>query len=163
MDINWADVGRQVLGKGAPALGKALGGPLGEQAGSILADILGVPADPEAVSAELDNPLQDPKVLSAETERAADWAAILSASQAFQLEMAKLDKGDGFFSYGWRPALSWCLLVLWTWALMFLPLLNAAFHAAIPAPPHDTLLGFTTVWLTIYSGGNTLLRTLGKK
>lgn len=159
---DWAEIGRQVIGKGAPILGEALGGKLGGQAGGLLAEVLGVPASPDAVSEAIAD--ADPDVIQAfETNKSVDLAAIVAANNAFQLELAKLDKADGFFSYGWRPAMSWALLAFWGWSLMLVPLLNSAFHAAIPAPPTDSLLGFTTVWLTIYSGGNTLLRATGKK
>jgi len=39
--MDWNDVARQVIARGAPVLGAALGGPLGGAAGAILAEALG--------------------------------------------------------------------------------------------------------------------------
>jgi hypothetical protein len=54
--MNWSDIGRQLIALGAPLLGTALAGPLGNAAGQVLAEALGAPsALPADVQASLPN------------------------------------------------------------------------------------------------------------
>lgn len=46
--MDWKQVGKQVLGKGAPILG----GPLGAAAGSMLGNLFGLEEDPESITPE---------------------------------------------------------------------------------------------------------------
>lgn len=51
--MDWKQVGKTVVGMGLPLLGSVLGGGMGERAGSLVAEALGVAADPKAVSEQL--------------------------------------------------------------------------------------------------------------
>lgn len=71
--MNWADLGKQVIGLGAPLLGRALGGPLGGVAGDVLAKALGMAeASPSGVKEAL--PSADPLHLA---QAEARWLALL--------------------------------------------------------------------------------------
>ena len=52
--MNWKDI-QSVVGKAAPFIGTALGGPAGGAMGSMLANVLGVEPTPQAISEELRN------------------------------------------------------------------------------------------------------------
>lgn len=151
---------------GAPILGTALGGPAGGAiAGAVigaLADALGTDPTPEAVAAKVES---DPQaaasaVRTVERDQGPNVAMIHAAtSQA--LAAAEVAR-ESWFSWAWRPAMSWLLIVLWTWALLILPTLKATALAALQPIPMDNLVAFTGIWLTIYGGGHTLKAVLGK-
>lgn len=104
--MNWEDIGKTLIGLGAPILGTALGGPLGGIAGKVLADQLGVDSTPAAVGAALQN---DPQVAitaaNAETEWAKTAAAFATASaqqgQAIN-ETMRAEIAGGQPWYHWR-------------------------------------------------------------
>lgn len=50
--MNWSDIG-SIVGKAAPIVGTLLGGPAGAAVGALVASVLNVPNDPEAVSVAL--------------------------------------------------------------------------------------------------------------
>ena len=50
--MNWSDIG-SLVGKAAPLVGTLLGGPAGAAVGAMVANVLGVPNDPEAVNSAL--------------------------------------------------------------------------------------------------------------
>lgn len=50
--MNWSDIG-SLVGKAAPLVGTLLGGPAGAAVGAMVADVLGVQRDPEAVNSAL--------------------------------------------------------------------------------------------------------------
>lgn len=78
--MDWSDLGKQVIGLGAPLVGTALGGPLGGAAGQMLANVLGAAAPtPEAVKAAL--PAADPSRLA---EAEARWAETIRAEAETQ-------------------------------------------------------------------------------
>jgi len=105
--MDWNDLGKQVIGLGAPLLGTALGGPLGGAAGQILAGVLGVSSpSPAAVSAAL--PGAEPARMAeaearwieairseAETQR----AAITETQATMRAEIAASDAVQRW----WRP------------------------------------------------------------
>jgi hypothetical protein len=105
--MNWIDVGRQLIGLGAPLLGSALAGPLGNAAGQILAEALGMPAaqapevgaalpnaSPLAI-AEAENRWVEVVRAEAETQR----AAIAETQQTIRAEIA----ADDVVQRWWRP------------------------------------------------------------
>ena len=53
--MNWKDIGKKIAGKGLPILGNLLGGGIGEQAGNMIAGVLGCEATPEKISNRLEN------------------------------------------------------------------------------------------------------------
>jgi hypothetical protein len=74
--VNWSDIAGAV-GKAAPILGTALGGPLGGVAGALIASALGTSNDPDAVNTAL---AADPAALE----------KLKEAEMANKLEMQKL-------------------------------------------------------------------------
>ncbi len=127
--MNWNELTRQVIGLGAPVLGAALGGPLGEAAGKILADVLGAPSPtPDAVQTTL------PQADAAQVAQAeAQWIGLMQAEsetaraalvQTHETMRAELHADDALQRL-WRPlyaleltvecALLWAVLVRGLW------------------------------------------------
>lgn len=50
--MNWSDIGN-IIGKSAPLVGTLLGGPAGGAVGALVANVLGVKDDPDAVNSAL--------------------------------------------------------------------------------------------------------------
>jgi hypothetical protein len=90
--VNWADLGKTLLGLGLPTIGGLLGGPGGAAVGKVIADQIGVPATPEAVKNAIS---ADPEVLKKMQDTEAEWArteaerfkAAASQSQAINATM----------------------------------------------------------------------------
>jgi hypothetical protein len=164
-----AKAGAPILSGALTTAAGALGGPAGAWMGAgvsavigALADALGTAPTPEAVAAKVE---ADPAAATqaAQQVEASQGGVIaaIHAETARQLALAETNR-ESFFSWGWRPAMSWLLIGLWTWALFALPTLKATALPALQPIPMDNLLSFTGIWLTIYGGGHTLKAVLGK-
>lgn len=154
---------------GAPILKSILvnevGGRTG-QVGSVVIDVLsaalGVDPTPEAIDAAHK---ADPVATETIIKQVEDSGAAMTAfAEALKSRDALLAGEDlkGFFSWGWRPGLSWSLifLCLWTWVLV--PLVNAAMHTQVAGPAPGDILTLGGLWLTIYGGGHTVKEIWGK-
>ena len=161
----------EIAKAGLPALAGALGGP---GASAIANAVIGALAGSAVVPGSPSTPEQAAQVIASDPEAAKVALAGLEIQQTaatMQLDIARAEMTrESFFSWGWRPAMSWLIIVLWAYALLLLPLVNFAIMAVfkvpewpIPPIPMDNLLGFTGIWLTIYGGGNTALRIFGRK
>ncbi|CDM57374.1 3TM-type holin [Rhizobium favelukesii] len=151
---------------GAPILKKLLtdtlpDGLAKDLSGQVLDTIagkLGVEPTAEAIKAAHDS---DPDaVTTAVKETEAQMSTLLVQGRDGLL--AREDARGNWFSWAWRPAMSWLMIWMWTWNTTILPFLNAAFKSALPAVPYDTLISFCGIWLVIYGGGHTLKSVFGK-
>jgi len=86
----------------------------------------------------------------------------MMASSQRNRVLEREDERGSVFSWGWRPAMSWMLLFLWSWNGVILPVVNATADASIAPIPWEHLLGFAGLWLTIYGGGHTIKSVLGR-
>lgn len=105
--MDWSDVARQVIALGAPALGTALGGPLGGAAGKILADVIGAASvTPHDVGVALPScsaeRLAEAETRWAETIRAEADAQRVAISETQQTIRAEIASDDLVQRY-WRP------------------------------------------------------------
>jgi hypothetical protein len=108
--MDWGDLARTVIGLGAPAIGQALGGPLGAAAGRILADALGAAeATPAAVR---DAIIAAPDAAAAAALVAEEkWAAaLLAEAEAAKAQVAAVGEtqraeiaSDDPLQRWWRP------------------------------------------------------------
>lgn len=144
---------------GAPLIRDVLGQKFGKT-GSVVADaVIGVIADkagvePAALPSCPPDKL-DEAILAAEY----DVPAIIEASvkqqaEANRLMLAEMDKGSTW-TWAWRPAFMWAILVFWTWVLVVIPFLNAVAGLAISLPYMDQLLTISLAYIGLYMGGHT--------
>ncbi len=115
-------------------------------------------ATPEAIKDRFD---ADPGavVAAARSVEAGDpvmWEYLAGRGREQAELLKREDDRESFFSWGWRPAMSWLLILLWLWGGVLLPLINAAFHPAITALSVADLVTFSGIWLAIYGGGHTV-------
>lgn len=161
----------EIAKAGLPALAGALGGP---GASAVANAIIGALAGSSATPAQPQTAEDAAKVIAADPEAAKVALASLEIQQTaadMQREIAVAEMArESFFSWGWRPAMSWLIIVLWSYALLILPLMNVAMQAAlglqampIQPIPMENLTAFTGIWIAAYSGGNTLIRVMGRK
>lgn len=164
-----AKAGAPILSGALSTAAGAIGGPAGALLGSgasaiigALADALGTDPTPEAVAEKVE---ADPSAAASAVQQVeaskGDVIAAIHAETARQLALAETAR-ESFFSWGWRPAMSWTLIGLWLWAMLILPTLKALALPALQPVPMDNLLAFTGIWLTIYGGGHTIKAVLGK-
>lgn len=109
--MDWSELARMVIARGAPVLGTALGGPLGGAAGQVLAEVLGangatpsdihdalrVPADPAVQTA-----LAEAETRWVEMVRAEAEAARVAVERTHDSIAAELNAGDVIQRW-WRP------------------------------------------------------------
>lgn len=100
--MRWSDVS-EVVGKVAPVLGGALGGPAGAAVGSLAARALGVDATPEAVA---DAIKQDPQAAIKLAEIEADTRKSMTEAQGSIITAEA--KSESWLARNWRP-----LVMLW--------------------------------------------------
>lgn len=155
MAMDWISLGRQVVALGAPTIGAALGGPVGAEIGGVIAGVLGVEATPGAISEAITaNPGAISTIEANPPVDVTEWLLIHARAAA---ALAKSEgERETWFSWAWRPAMSWLLIILWAWAILVLPLINALSKLGIPLPPYDQILAFSGLWLAIYGGGHTI-------
>jgi len=122
-----------------------------------LADALGSPADPDAIADKIDANPAAAAVAVAPLE-----AEMLSLQIAGRDRRLSAEDAKGWFAWAWRPAMSWLIIFLTGWALILVPLLNAALKAAIAAPTMQEITAFAGLWLVIYGGGHTAKSIWGK-
>lgn len=103
---------KDVLGKVAPVLGTAIGGPLGGAVISILAEVFNTSPTEDSVTAAMKS--ADPEVIKANLARAeaafkaaAEEAVTQREQITSHVEMMRLDYERGWFYSGWRPTAGW--------------------------------------------------------
>ncbi len=150
-----ADILAEIVGKKSPAAAVVV---------KKVADALGTAATPEAIVEKYEAaPQAAADVIKTVQTSDEDYWRYLSGAAAAQAELFKReDERESFFSWGWRPAMSWQLIVLWLWAGLGQPVLNAVTGLAIAPMPFDSLVAYSGLWLAIYGGGHTIKSVLGK-
>lgn len=134
----------------------AVGNTIGGLAGNVIDAVsnqLGVP--PEQIPLQPEAAVQAAvlKVESVTPELILAFARQQELSN--QLQQAEMDKGP-LWSWAWRPAWMWFLMVIWGFVFLVIPIINATFKANIPLPDMSTLSALTIAYLGLYMGGNTV-------
>lgn len=153
--MDWKSLGGELIRKGAPIIGTAIGGPMGGTIGGVLGDIvarqLGVENTPDAIDSALKTMPADElqaKLSAAETEATAKYAFLTEQARA-QADVAKTQveavnetirveagKIDGWWGH-WRLLLAWTLVletIMWppvmVYCIVFAPASLTAFVGA---------------------------------
>lgn len=145
-------------------LEKHLGGEASDIAGSVIdaiAEKAGVsPAElPDVPATQL-----EAAVVAVEAE-APELVLAWNEQQrlANALQLAEMEKaGEATWTWAWRPAWMWLLAFIWFYALVLRPIVNAAVGASIEAVDVSMLMTLTGMYLALYMGGNTAIRTVEK-
>jgi hypothetical protein len=132
--MDWKDIASTV-GKFAPLVGTALGGPAGAAVGAIVSAALGTPNTPDAVSQALQvDPAAAMKLAEIEKDRtlgiqqlivqseANRLASETAALQAVNATMQVEDKSDHWPSYSWRPFCGFVFGIMFGGVYFVLPL-----------------------------------------
>ena len=119
--MDWRDIASTV-GKFAPMVGTALGGPAGAAVGAVVASALGTSATPDAVHAALaTNPDAAVKLAQIEKDRQVELQQLVvqaeanrlandtAAVQAVNATMQTEAKSEHWPSYSWRPFIGFCV------------------------------------------------------
>jgi len=166
-----AILGPILLQVGAPILKRVLekevGGTAGE-VGSVVVDTiatkLGVEPTAEAIKKEFDGDPDGTGAVIRDVEASRDWIMYMAAANAGRDRLLEReDARESFFSWGWRPAMSWLVIFLFGWAMVLVPTVNAAFGSNLVPPSTEDILQFAGIWLVIYGGGHTAKSLWGKK
>lgn len=110
--MNWDSI-KETVGKVAPLLGTALGGPAGSLAGGLIAQALGVDERPDAVAQALQtDPDAAIKLRTVESNNATELRRCMIEAETTRL--AEINKtmraelaADGWFRTGWRPLIGY--------------------------------------------------------
>lgn len=114
--------------------------------------------DPKAIEQAV---ALDPKAAEAFVEKARQELAYLIRANQAQSALALAEAAKSFWHSGWRPALSWQLLVMWNWNVWAAWLIQTLSGVPVPIVPYEHLLAFSGLWLAIYGGGHTLKSIMG--
>lgn len=160
-----------LLTAGAPILARLVedrvGGLVGKAGGRVieaLASGLGVEPLEDVIAhrADLDPHEFELVAQSVQEEHKPEWLAYLTLATAERNEMLEReDARESWFSWAWRPALSWLLMLLIVNEAMTMPVLRAL-GSNIEMVGWENIIAVSGIWLVIYGGGHTVKSVFGK-
>lgn len=130
-----------------------------------LGTALGVDPTPEAIAERYDEEPTVTATVMREVEDSStpeEWRALETAENNRAKLLEREDERESWFSWAWRPAMCWLLILLWLWGLLVQPIVVAMGMEVAPAPI-DSLVAFSGLWLAIYGGGNTIKSVMGAR
>lgn len=158
--MDWSDL-KSVIGKAAPIIGTALGGPAGALVGTLVSSALGTDNTPLAVQAALQaNPDAFLKLQQLEVSHTEFLANILAQNNQSQLAVDLVAEQSASVFQKWRDGLGWIGVVGLGYAFLIQPLFSwgaALWAPLLKAPVLDnsslmalviTLLGATAAHVT---------------
>lgn len=147
--MNWTDAAK-TIGKIAPGIGAAVGGPAGSAVGGLIATALGVDSTPEAVAQAASDPDAAIKLRQIEQEHEREILSLtLQAETARLSEINKTMRAetetDDAFVRRWRPTFGY--MVALSWALQSI----AIGWTIVAAPDHagnvaQSITALTPMW-----------------
>lgn len=153
---------------GFPIVTSILQRKLGDEAGSLVGDVIGaiasrVGAPPE----ELEKIAKESpgKIIDAmrEVERMTpELIGLYTKGLEGQFALLQAEMAEGGWKAAWRPAGMWFVLFLWSWQVVLLHVANAVWKIALPPMPWDQLLYFTGLYMGLYMGGHTVKDVVAK-
>jgi hypothetical protein len=149
---------------GISLLGGLIGGKSGavvERAGKAVLDELGARTPEEAAARIETDPVAVAQLRALEEDRIGEWLALARVDAELAALLARQENERGFFSWGWRPAMSWLVVAIAAVQFILGPLVDALWSTAALIGPYEHVLGFAAVWLTIYGGGHTAKAIFG--
>lgn len=80
-----------------------------------------------------------------------------------ELFKAEMDKSDALWTWAWRPAWMWFLMLAWFYALLAAPIVSGMTGVTFSIPDLSVLVSLTITFLALYMGGHTVKDIWGKK
>lgn len=156
------------LQAGLPIVEKILSERIGDGNGQLATSVIRAIADragvaPDDLAATVDaTPGRVIEAMRDVEKSAPDMIAAYDRDLQLQLATLAAEKDDPNWMRAWRPGWMYLLGFLWLWNLVLLHVANAVWKIALPALPTTDLLALTGLFLSLYMGGHTVLRALGK-
>lgn len=145
---------KDTVGKIAPAVATALGGPAAGQAASFVAGLLGVNATPEGIVAATENPEMAAKLAQIDADHKEKLLSLNLEAETKQLAevnatMRKELESDNFWKSGWRGGIGWGFMLSLTSIAM-----SMAYNIAVdPTLAADDAFMSTVIWVVVTMGG----------
>ncbi len=169
------ELGKIIIGKGAPLLGSVLGGSVGEGLGSVVASALGLDSDkPDVIAKALEtDPEAAIKLKKIETDHIEELQrlAIQKEKNELEAEAANLAEvnatmraeyqQDDAYVKRWRPTFGYCVCV--TWVLQTIGIIVGLLYAIIDSPENagDIIAAIGTVMSALTIMWSIALSVLG--
>ncbi len=140
-------------------LGPTIGGLAGTVVDTI-AETLGVkPEDiPSANPADIDAAVisadENPEILKLYVEQ---------QKLTNDLLKTEMGKSESLWTWAWRPAWMWFLMLVWFYALIAAPLASGITGISLEIPDLGVLVSLTITFLALYMGGHTAKDIWGRK
>lgn len=140
-------------------LGPTIGGLAGTVVDTI-AETLGV--KPEDIPSA--NPTDvDVAVISADENPEILKLYVEQQKLTNDLLKTEMDKSESLWTWAWRPAWMWFLMLVWFYALIAAPLASGITGISLEIPDLGVLVSLTITFLALYMGGHTAKDIWGRK
>lgn len=140
-------------------LGPTIGGLAGTVVDTI-AETLGV--KPEDIPSA--NPTDvDVAVISADENPEILKLYVEQQKLTNDLLKTEMDKSESLWTWAWRPAWMWFLMLVWFYALIAAPLASGISGISVEIPDLGVLVSLTITFLALYMGGHTAKDIWGRK
>jgi hypothetical protein len=156
------------LNAGFPLIRTVLQRKLGDQGGSLAADVLDQIATRAGVKREeLDALAEDNQGRIIDAMRAVEpmtpeLIALYTAGLEGQFALLQAEAAEGGWKAAWRPLLMYFNIFLWLWQAVLLHVANAIWKIALPPMPWEQLIYFTGISMGLYMGGHTVKDVVAK-
>lgn len=79
------------------------------------------------------------------------------------LLLAEMNNSESLWTWAWRPAWMWFLMLAWFYALLAAPIVSGMTGVGFAIPDLSVLVSLTITFLALYMGGHTAKDIWGKK
>lgn len=76
---------------------------------------------------------------------------------------AEMNKSESLWTWAWRPAWMWFLMLVWFYALLAAPIVSGITGVKFDIPELGVVVSLTITFVTLYMGGHTLKDIWRKK
>ncbi len=82
-----------------------------------------------------------------------------SFTESMSAQIVEELKQTSWYVKGWRPTISWMLILMNVWNWVLRPVASVSFGVDIEGIPADVLLTMTGLWTSVYGIGRTIEKT----
>ncbi|WP_079213469.1 hypothetical protein [Brucella pituitosa] len=140
-----------------------LGPTIGGLAGTVVDTIAGsLAVDPEAIPT-LPADQIDGAVVAAEDNSEILRLYVEQQRLTNDLLVAEINKSEALWTWAWRPAWMWFLMLVWFYVLLVAPIVSGITGVIFEIPELGVVVSLTITFVTLYMGGHTLKDIWGRK